>query len=557
MRLETLTPYADKIRYQQNLRSTTWRGFDGGWSVLDDDMSLSYKFAPILDNCYHDSNGITRVRQGFELFVNITNKFSDPLATIIDVFYFNSALIAVASNGEVIKVTGDAIASRIWDSTVAAALPGAPSAWGATDFASSAVFNGHLIVCNGIDKPIDIDGDFFVEYLQDAATNTNINVPICKYVVSLGRFLVMAGDPLELDRVHISAQDAAGTWFGDPPPNNATHLDVGSVVSGATTIRGLLGFRGRLVVMFAEGMIFGTLGVFDDNGNHTPDLSTDFVEGFGSISHRSAVAYGDDGLFLDLEGVPSIRRTVLSTSFKPERVSELIDPEIKAMLKSLSFEALENRTFSVYHKEEGQFILFIPDAELLADTTETVGFVYNYRPQLKQESWARFRDMNFTSAVRSLAGNLFFGDASGNIWLYGSRKNNSIDTDYTIAGEGDAINFVWEWPWVDLGSRDRSKDSKHIAFDTRGASEFTVDMFVDNFDNDDQVALSMRFSGGEQGEYGDGDQPFGGGRNTSRKKHFAWPCKFEIAKLRFSGASDAGLAIVSVSMRYLIGGINR
>jgi hypothetical protein len=51
----------------------------------------------------------------------------------------------------------------------------------------------------------------------------------------------------------------------------------------------------------------------------------------GPSSHRAGVAYGDDGLFVDLEGVPSIKRTVLSASFKPERVSDLIDPESRRL----------------------------------------------------------------------------------------------------------------------------------------------------------------------------------------------------------------------------------
>lgn len=554
MRLSDLAPGEQQIPYQQNLRSTTWRGFTGGWNVLDDDMSLSYRYATILDNMYHDSNGITRVRQGFELFVNIISKLSDPLAHPVEMYYFSNALVIACSNGEIVKVMGDGVASRIWDAAIAAALPGAPTGWSnPTDFVSFEIFNGHLIVCNGIDKPLDIDGEFFVEYLQDAGTFTNINVPICRYVVSVGRYLIMAGDPLEPDRVHISAKDAAGTWFGDPPPNDATHLDVGSVIPGASVIRGLMAFRGRLIVMFAEGLIFGQLGIEDENGNHTPDFN-DGVEGFGSISHRSGVTYGDDGLFLDLEGVPSIKRTVLSTAFKPERVSEFIDPEIKSMLTSLSFEAMENRAFSVYHKEEGQFMLFIPNAELLANTTETVAFVFTYRPALKHEAWSRYRGMNFICGARSLAGNLFFADADGNVWLYGSRENRPINTDYTIAGEGIPIEFTWEMPWFDLGRRDHIKQSKHISFDTRGASEFTAQMFVDNFDT---PSLEMRFSAGEQGLFGGGDQPYGGGRNSAIKKHYSWPTKFEIAKLRFTGQSDAGLAFVSVTLRYLMGGINR
>jgi hypothetical protein len=154
--------------------------------------------------------------------------------------------------------------------------------WNDTEFVSFAIFNGHLILCNGSDKPLDIDSDFTVELLQDPATGSNLNVPICKYVLSINRYLVMAGDPLFPDRVHISAKDARGTWFGDPPPNDATHIDVGSVLPSANTIRGLMGFRGKVVAMFAEGLVFGTLGVYNDTGSHTPSFE-DGVEGFGSV----------------------------------------------------------------------------------------------------------------------------------------------------------------------------------------------------------------------------------------------------------------------------------
>jgi hypothetical protein len=110
-----------------------------------------------------------------------------------------------------------------------------------------------------------------------------------------------------------------------------------------------MAFRGKVVVMFAEGLVFGTLGVYNDTGSHTPSFE-DGIEGFGSVSHRAGVAYGDDGLFIDLEGVPSIKRTVLSPSFKPERVSDLIDPEIKKALSTLDFDILENNVFSIYNK---------------------------------------------------------------------------------------------------------------------------------------------------------------------------------------------------------------
>jgi hypothetical protein len=375
-------------------------------------------------------------------------------------------------------------------------------------------------------------------------------VPICKYVLAINRYLVMAGDPLFPNRVHISAKDAPGTWFGDPLPNDGTHLDVGSVLPSANIIRGLMGFRGKVVVMFAEGLVFGTLGVYNDAGSHTPSFE-DGIEGFGSVSHRAGVAYGDDGLFIDLEGVPSIKRTVLSASFKPERVSDLVDPEIKKALSVLNFEQLENSVFSVYNKSDAQFMLFVPSADM---TSQRV-FVYNYRPTINQAAWCEFGGWNVVAATKSQAGNIILCNADGQIWLYGNKDRPYLRDFLSDISAGVGITFDYEFPWVDLGSRTQTKTSKYISFDTRGRSEFTCDMYVDNFLT--TPALTTRFSGGEQGMFGHGPQPYGGGRVTSNKKLYAWPSKFEIAKLRFHGVADEGLSFVSVSLHCLSGGIMR
>lgn len=545
MRLPTITPKG--VPYGKRMEETTLRGFDGGWNASDDDMNLSYKYATQLVNCYPKADGSIAVRDGTRIFAHCADYFSDVGTRIINMEYFNASLIIVGSNGEILRVLADGSVSRIFDAAHAAALSGAPSAWSATDFASFAQFNGHLIICNGIDKPLDVDSDFFVEYLQDAATSTNINVPICKYVVAINRYLVMLGDPLEPDRVHISAKDAPGTWFGDPEPNDGTRLDVGSVLPSATTIRGAMALRGKLVVMFAEGLVFGTLGIYNDEGSHTPNFD-DGVVGFGSISHRAGIPYGDDGLFMDLEGVPSLKRTVFSDAFKPDRMSDLIDPEIKAAVQGLSFETLENRVFAVYNKADAQYVLLVPNADTLAETTETIGFVLNYRASTKQQSWCKFTGWNFTCGCRSLQGEVFFGDVDANIWLYDG------DEDYCDP-TGVPIEYTWEMPWLDFGARTKSKHTKYIGFDTRGASEFTVEMYIDNLLT--APALSMEFSAGEQGQFGDGPQPYGGGRNTSRKKLYAWPMKFQIAKLKITGTSSEGLAFVSISFYYHMAGVRR
>lgn len=557
-------PLTKPTRYSAVNQSTTLRGFTGGLNVTDDDMNLSYKFCVISDNIFSANDGTMQVRYGTSLFANCAAQLTGGVGGCTNMEYFNGSLIVVCSNGEIVRVLADGSQERIWDAGVAAALPGSPSAWSTTPFCSFAKFNGHLIICNGVDKPLDIDSNFIVEYLQDAATFTNINVPICRYVVACQRYLVMAGDPLFPNRVHISARDAAGTWFGDPPPNDATRTDVGSVVSGADIIRGIMSFRDKLLVLFAEGTVVGSLGIYDENGNHNPDFN-DGIEGFGSIAHRSTVAVGDDGLMADLTGVPSIKRTVLSTSLKPENASDLVDPLITAAYGSLSLEQLEDNVFSIWDKKEGQYLLFVPNE----DFTQRQVFVYSYRPKLRQEGWATFSGWNFTCGVRSLQGTIFFGDVDGKVWLYGSRDNvltrDFIDTITVSPGnhpDGDPIIWELEQPWLDFGARDKVKNSKYISFDTRGVGEFTVKMYVDNLVRGGNgvltPALVTEFSGGDQGGYGHGDQPYGGGRNTSRKKLYAWPAKFEIAKLNFSGSTENSNVIdkiVSITLKYNQGSI--
>jgi hypothetical protein len=537
MKLPTITP--TKLPYRLLLRSTTMREFSGGWNIADNDLNLAYRYATRLSNCYVDSDGKVVVRNGTIKFVNLGEG-------IVNKEYFINSLIAVTTTGKVYRVLADG-SVLLLTSTL----------WGATEFVSFAKFNSNLIMCNGIDKPLNITSDFLIDYLQDLGTGTNINVPVCKYVLAINRYLVMAGDPLEPDRVHISAKDAPGTWFGDPPPNDATRVDVGSVLPSATIIRGLMAFRGKLVVMFVEGLVFGTLGSYDDDGNHTPNFD-DGVEGFGSVSHRAGLAYGDDAIFLDLQGVPSIRRTVLSTSFKPERVSQLIDEEITNDLDQLSELSLEDRVFGVHNRTDNQFFLFVPNANTQSDTTETRVFVYT-RVSDNVEAWSEFRGWNFTCAAKSLQGEVFFGDSDGNIWLYeGNVDFYDPNTSPVEAGVG--IEFDWEMPWLDFGDRTKTKDTKYIAFDTIGSSEFTCSMYIDELrDESDELipVLQMEFSGGNQGQFGGGPQPYGGGRNTSRKKQYAWPAKFEIAKLRLTGTSTDGLGFVSISMHYLQGGINR
>lgn len=557
--LPRLTP---NVRYKEQLKTATVRDFSGGWNVLDDDLNLSSKYAPKMYNCYYGVESTVNIRYGTNLFVS-TRIGLTGASDLINAEYFGEFIIAVYANGEIIRIGADGSIERIWDQFIAAALPDAPAGWSTTTFVSFAQFNGELIICNGIDKPLIVAANYTVSYLVDVATGSNLNVPIARYVVACNRFLCMAGDPVYPNRIHISARDTSGTWYGDPPPNDATYIDVGSVIPNGNIIRGITPFRDRLVVGYAEGSIIGQLGIYTEEA-HTPDFD-DGVPEYGAISHRSFANYGDDVLLMDRVGVSSLKRTTFTGTIKPERVSDLVDPEIAAELDDYAYEVLEDRVFAIFNQREGQFMFFVPNAATVGDTTETKAYVFNYRPSLGVTAWSRFDGWNWVCAVRTGQNNIFFGDASGDFYLYGS-KQNPINEDFIgditrNGGEGVPIDFDWELPWLDFGKRAKSKTSKFISFDTRGTARFTCRMYVDRYivgyGDVDAPQLSTEFVGGDTNGFGNGPQPYGGGRDTSNELLYAWPAKFQLCKLRFSGQATGGLSFASITMHYQDGGINR
>lgn len=547
---------------RESLLSATVRDFTGGWDVLDNDMNLSTKYAIKLFNVSLTTDNCISVRYGTQLFVDLTPYTSSP-ANLINFEYYQSALICVMSNGDVIRVLGDGSTVRIWDAVIAGALAGAPAGWHTTTFVSFAQFNNKLIICNGVDKPLIVSTTYSVDYLKDLATNTNLNTPVAAYVTTCDRYMVMAGDPVHPNRIHISARDTSGVYFGDTAPNDGTFLDVGSILPNSSIISGITSFRGQLIVGYPEGTLIVTLGNYDAGGFHTPAFDNPITQ-YGTVSHRVMQPYGDDVLMMDIVGVPSLKRTVFTGTLRPDRVSDLIDPAIHAQLSPLSINSLLERCWSVYNQSEGQFLFFVPNADTYADTTLTTAYVYTYRPSLKIAAWARFDGWNFVCGARSLQGALFFGDRGGKIWLYGSRDHPSYSDflgDNTInGGLGVPITFDWELPWSDMNKRSRTKSTRYIELDTRGTAPFTVLMYCDRQllrpDLSDAPQLSGEYVGGDVVGYGYGDQPFGAGRVTSYDKKWFWPAKFKLMKLRFRGQTTQPLKFVGVTLMFLMGGYN-
>lgn len=407
---------------------------------------------------------------------------------IINMVYFQDRLVIFDDNGEAVEMDSSGVTRVIWNSAIAAKLTGAPSGWSAMTFCSFAVFGGQLIVCNGIDKPILIDFTVTpptspVQYLQDLGTGSNANTPIARYVLAMDHYVLMAGDPNDVGLVHISNFDTSGTWAGDPNPNDGTTVSISKVTTTQNfTIRGLSRHRDRAVVALDDNLVLGQLGLYDpDTSAHIPDFS-DVIEQHGSISHRSLQPLGNDLLMCDLVGVPSIARALFTGAIRPERASELIDPEIQSEVLALSVGSTEDRVFSVYNQTEGQYMLFVPNADTIGSTTETKCFVYTSVSSIKLKAWSRFRGWNFRAATKSALNRVFFANDT-KVYIYGSRDDpiySDFESDPIASIAGTSIKFTWEFPWADFDKRMSQKQSRYLALDTKGTGRFGIIMVADN-----------------------------------------------------------------------------
>ena len=493
---------------------------------------------------------------------------------IVNMVYFADHIVVVDDNGEIAKVNANGVSQVIFNTAIAAKLTGAPSAWSGTTFVSFAVFGGELIVCDGVNKPLLIDLSptipaLPVQYLQDLAASSNVNTPIARYVVALDHFVIMTGDPLDVGLVHISNYDTSGTWLGDGAPNNAVQVSLNKVTTSVSTaIRGVSRFRDNVVVAFDDNLVIGTVNIFSDDATpiHEPVFS-DVVEQHGAISHRSMQSLGDDLLMCDVVGVPSLKRTVLADSLRPERASELIDSLIQEQIVNLSVGSSEDRIFSVYNHKEGQYMLFVPNGNTIGTTTETVCYAYTVIKSLKIKAWSRFKGWNWSCACHSQLNRVFFAENAGSkLYVYGTKNDPSHgdkinDTAISDPTNGDELAFDWELPWADFNIRAYAKRSRYIGFDTQGTARFTAKMYIDNIeldsDGNDNPTLSMDFVGGDTGGFGNGMQPYGGGRRTQDERLWSWNTKFKVGKLRFVGSTYEKLQFVSITMLYMDGSIRR
>lgn len=593
----------------KELKFTTIRDFTGGLNVIDNDLNLNSKYQTVSDNMYLAEDGTLATRFGTKLFRTLPIEDG---VSIVGERYFANNIISVTSDGRVWRTNGQGQPFLIFDDARAALLPGAPFAWDPTDYVSFSEFNGNLVINNGLNKPLRVHSDLFVEYLVDDATASNFFVPVSRHSTTHGNFNILSGDPFNPDVLFISSTGTIGTFEGAPNPNDGVNVILGNKVTrGSNVIRGHASFRDKLIVFFDQCIVIGTLGIYNSSGDHTPDFS-DAIDQFGCQNHNTVQAYGDDMLFLDPFGAPSLSRAIFTSEVTPERASELVDPGMHSYLRKLGDDALTRLTFSLYDPELRQFMTFIPNDATESSITETVCFVNRIQKNKNDRPWARFRGWNWRCGCVSANGRTFLAKGR-NTYVLGTSEdavfgdyNDEQDSwdddtafsdgtgfllggaieDYQGPRTGIPINFDGQTPWADFNKRMINKFSQYVALDTRGKAGFTLDMFTDNtyldtsvlgeawddgelFDDDTGwlpmselpylPALTMDFVGAQFGGYGASGYGnlYGDGRPTSYEQLYAWPAKFNLAKFRVHGYSREELGVISISLAYNEGSIRR
>lgn len=560
------------------LKEAIVRQFDGGWNVVDNDLTMKPIYSKILRNVVRAQDGTNQQRYG-TAYVNTISATSD----LVNIFAYANSIVCVLTNGDFNAYYNDT--GHVIDT----------SKWGNTDYCTACEFNGELIVVNGTDKPILVPVTLVPQFLQDLGTGSNVFTPISRYVVTQGQYVIHAGMADKPTVLSISAKGTSGTYLGDPAPNDAVEFDMGPFINrGSAIITGLGSFRDRLIVCFNDNIAIVVLGEYVESA-HVPRVE-DVIHNHGTISHNAIVDLGDDMIFMDIVGVPSIKRAQFTQTLTPNRVSEYIDPEIQKSVRAVTLETHSKRTFAVHDRVQRQTLFFVPNTDSVATTTETRGFVLSTPVNPRVRTWSEFTNMKWRCGTVTAEGDVFFG-REGDLFRYGNTvdpvysdlqylvepySDGTMHTDGTgfipVATDppgvtelsGLPIPFIWEMPWTFLDTRTVIKNCRYIVIDTQGTGAFTAKMFIDNiyydksypdWRDDPQLnpTLELQFVAGDRGGFGDETfiDEFGGSRNTIDERLTAWTTKFKLMKMRFDGTTKGPLKFVAVGILYIQGSIRR
>ena len=288
-------------------------------------------------------------------------------------------------------------------------------------------------------------------------------------------------------------------------------------------------------------------------------------------SLRSAIK--SELVCLDYSGIPLLRKQSLTTQILPARISTQITPDLLEDFITLYEKTIEDRIFSVINPKANQYLLFIPNDNEYSLTTETICYAYTMNNEANSTglrgAWSKFTGWNFQCGCTTALNEVFLIDGT-KLYTLGNIDNPYYadfidDPDYPAQYDedvsGKAIDFEWEFPWIDFGNRAATKHTRYISLSSTGIAKFKLDLFLDyiyyNDENKKDPQLSLEFVGGSSVGFGNGRQLYGGSRRTNSEFLFAYPAKFKIAKLNLHGSSKHKLNINGITIYYQVGNIRR
>lgn len=581
------------------------RDFGGGLNAIDDDISMSTRFQKGLVNMRRTASGAQATRYGTKFVFDIALEAN---STILDGVWFNGRHVVVTVDGRVVTATEAGVLETIWDSTIAAALPGAPSGWStgltSVDFVP---FKNEMVIHNGVDKPITISSLFVVTYLQDLATGSNTNVPIGRYGCVVSNYHVVAGIDADPTSIVISSKGTAGVFPGDAPPNDSVAIDIGAYTSEDTrAIRGIIGYRTLLVVFFATQSLLIQLGTYNADDEHEPEFN-DTLPKFGLLGHRCILPIENDVVFADFDNVNKLSRSIQSGLSTSEHLSELISPHLASHIDELTETQRLYETFMV-EDALGREIWLKLDEHVHSNQT---------REKPRYSAWSHYHDLDYQAGWTSLLGRVFLADGT-RVYQYGngtfsgenyeadkmndqdsvwntstnyvtddkvydsiidksyvclvghtSAATGTFEEDRTLRPQlweeylGEPIDFEMELPWIAGNDPMQTKHLRHLAAQTKGAASFTISAYVDNLYKDDDgtiihdPAVQMAFVGNDQVGFGYDSEGFGGGRRSGDPRAYGFPVRFKMIKFIITGSSRSSLQLISLMFRFTRGSLQR
>jgi hypothetical protein len=358
--------------------------------------------------------------------------FTRVVTDVVNGTFFQNYLVLVDTEGVIYRInTTTKSGNVLW-----AGWPVTP----VTTYITFFTFGGSLIVLNGKDKPVEIKANFATDWLVDPASLSNSAIPAAKYGIGSSSYTVLAGRSDKTAQLDISAKNTSGVYASNPAPDDALDLDMSKITNVADPmIMGLAELRDKLLVVYKDGMSVGTLGQTKLVGTdelHDPQFK-DQVSQQGTISHRTIASLGNDIFMVDRVGVPSLTASTISGIFNPERMSDLIEPEIQKNLGRLSETTLSTKVFAVYNPRERQYMVFMPKHEATAKSlpgnpisfVESAGrnrFIIN-APSHQMETGDRFTLAALTDIGDNLAASV---NKTWTVW--------SVPDDDTIIVEQEA-----------------------------------------------------------------------------------------------------------------------